>query len=141
MKIIESIKKYIENLECLKTFESVINVNYLGAENNSFSLEEVPTQPIVKRYIDGSSIRQFNFAFCSREPYGQEVLQQIENSNFYEDFATEIENKNNRNELPVLERAEVKSLEVTSSAYTVSVSEETAMYQINLNLKYYKGVI
>lgn len=138
MKIIEAIREYISNLDCMATFENAINVNYLGGENDSFSIEEVPCNPIVKKYLDGSTLRQYQFVFCSREPYGAEILQQIENSTFYEDFANEIEEKNNNDILPTIDNMEAMSLEITSNAYTVSVTDDTAMYQINLNLKYYK---
>lgn len=136
MNIIEAIREYISNLDCMATFE--INVNYLDGENDSFSIEEVPCNPIIKKYLDGSTLRQYQFVFCGREPYGAEILQNIENSTFYEDFANEIEEKNNNDVLPTLEGMEATSLEITSNAYTVSVTEDTAMYQINLNLKYYK---
>ena len=137
MNIIEAIREYISDLDCMATFE--INVNYLDGENDSFSIEEVPCNPIIKKYLDGSTLRQYQFVFCGREPYGAEILQNIENSTFYEDFANEIEEKNNNDVLPTLEGMEATSLEITSNAYTVSVTEDTAMYQINLNLKYYKG--
>lgn len=136
MNIIEAIREYISNLDCMATFE--INVNYLDGENDSFSIEEVPCNPIIKKYLDGSTLKQYQFVFCGREPYGAEILQNIENSTFYEDFANEIEEKNNNDVLPTLEGMEATSLEITSNAYTVSVTEDTAMYQINLNLKYYK---
>jgi len=136
MNIIEAIREYISDLDCMATFE--INVNYLDGENDSFSIEEVPCNPIIKKYLDGSTLRQYQFVFCGREPYGAEILQNIENSTFYEDFANEIEEKNNNDVLPTLEGMEATSLEITSNAYTVSVTEDTAMYQINLNLKYYK---
>ncbi|MBU5487023.1 chloramphenicol resistance protein [Clostridium sp. MSJ-8] len=140
MKIIEAIRDYISSLECMKTFDNAINVNYLDSETDNFSIEEIPCNPIIKKYVDESTIRQFQFAFCSREPYGAEIIQNIDNSSFYEDFANEIEDKNNKGILPLLADVEVRSLEVTSSAYAVSVTEDTAMYQINLNLKYFKGV-
>ena len=136
MKIIEAIREYIGNMDCMATFENAINVNYLGGESDNFSIEEVPVNPILKKYLDGSSIRQFEFVFCSREPYGAEVLQQIENSTFYEDFADEIESKNDNEVLPNIEG--IQSIEILSNAYTVSVTENTAMYQINLRIKYYK---
>lgn len=138
MKIIESIREYISKLDCMKTYENAINVNYLDGETDSFSIEEIPCEPVVKHYVDGSSIRQYQFVFCSREPYGAEILQNIENSTFYEDFANEIEQKNNKGILPSVDG--VRSLEITSTAYTVEVTEDTAMYQINLNFKYLKGV-
>lgn len=141
MKIIESIRNYIGNLDCMKTFENAINANFLDGEVDSFSIEEIPSNPIVKKYTDGSTLRQFQFAFCSREPYGQEIIQQIENSTFYEDFAEEIEDKNNQGILPIgINDIEPIGIEITSSAYVVATEEDTAMYQINLNFKYLKGV-
>lgn len=140
MKLIEAIRKYISELDCMATFDNAININYLSGEIDSFSIEEVPTEPVLKRYVNGSSIRQLQFVFCSREPYGAEILQNIENSSFYEDFANEIEEKNDKDILPELENGlEARSIEVRSTGYTVDVTEDTSMYQINLNLKYYKG--
>lgn len=140
MKLIESIRKYISELDCMSTFDNAINVNYLSGEIDSFSIEEVPTEPILKRYVNGSSIRQLQFVFCSREPYGAEILQNIENSSFYEDFANEIEEKNDKDIFPKLENGlKARSIEVRSTGYTVDVTEDTSMYQINLNFKYYKG--
>lgn len=138
MKIIEAIRNYISNLDCMSTLDNAININYLAGEVDSFSIEEVPCNTIVKRYLDGTAIRQFQFVFCSREPYGNEILQNIDNSSFYEDFAEEIEDKNNKGILPILTTGESLKIEVISSAYTVSVTEDTSMYQINLNFKYRK---
>lgn len=136
-KIIESIKDYISELECMNTYN--ININYLANEADSFSIEEAPCNPILKRYVDGSTLRQCQFIFCSREPYSEEILQNIENSSFYEDFANEIEYKNDNNILPILNNElEPVAIEVISTAYTESVTEDTSMYQINLCFKYKK---
>lgn len=140
MTIIESIRNYISNLNCMKTFEGVINANFLDGEVDSFSIEEVPCNPILKKYLDGSTKRQFQFAFCSREPYGAEIIQNIDNSGFYEEFTQEIEKNNDAGILPTNEDIESLNIKVTSSAYIVTTEEDTAMYQINLNFIYYKGV-
>lgn len=138
MKIIEALRDYIGKMNCMSTYTSAINVNYLDGVVDSFSIEEIPTIPILKRYTGGKAKRQFQFVFSSREPYSNEILQNIENSSFYEDFANEIESKNNADDLPVVTGVESLSIEVTSSAYTVSTEENTLMYQINLNFKYRK---
>ncbi len=139
MKIIESIRNYIGSLDCMSIFENAINVNFLDGETDNFSIEEIPCNPILKQYIDGSSKRQFQFAFCSREPYGAEIIQNIDNSGFYEDFSNEIEDKNSKAILPIGDsNVEPIELKVTSSAYVVTTEEDTAMYQINLNFKYFK---
>lgn len=122
----------------MSTFENAINANYLAGEADNFSIEEMPCEPILKKYLDGSTKRQFQFAFCSREPYGSEVIQNIDNSGFYEKFSDEVENKNNQGVLPICDNLEPLSINVTSSAYVAANEEDTAMYQINLVFKYLK---
>lgn len=139
--IIDSIRNYMRNLNCLDTFNNAIrvNVNYLEPNADTYSIEEVPVEPIVKKYINGDSIRQYAFIFTSREPYGADVLTNIDNSGFYEKLADEIE-KNNYNEIfPLLyEGLESLEIKVTSTGYAFAVTEDTAQYQINLRLKYFK---
>ena len=139
MTIIESITEYIKQLNCIKDFERIINVNYLS-EDESFSIEEIPCEPVIKKYIGGKTLRQFQFSFCGKEPYTAEIIQNLDNSGFYEIFADEIENKNDNGILPLIKKGlEAKSIEVTSSSYCLRADEDKAIYQINLNLKYYKG--
>lgn len=139
--IIDSIRNYMRNLNCLDTFNNAIrvNVNYLEPNADTYSIEEVPVEPIVKKYINGDSIRQYAFIFTSREPYGADVLTNIDNSGFYEKLADEIE-KNNYNEIfPLLDDGlEPLEIKVTSTGYAFAVTEDTAQFQIQLRLKYFK---
>lgn len=143
--IIESIRNYMRNLECLDTFNNAIrvNINYLEENPDTYSIEEVPVEPVVKKYINGDSIRQYAFIFTSREPYGADVLTNIDNSGFYEKLADEIEKKNNNGIFPLLDDGlESLEIKVTSTGYAFAVTEDTAQYQINLRLKYFKrGIV
>lgn len=139
--IIDSIRNYMRNLKCLDTFNNAIrvNVNYLEENPDTYSIEEVPIEPIVKKYINGDSIRQYAFIFTSREPYGIDVLTNIDNSGFYEKLADEIEINNNNEIFPSLNNGlEPLSINVTSTAYAFAVTEDTAQFQIQLKLKYFK---
>lgn len=139
--IIDSIRNYMRNLKCLDTFNNAIrvNVNYLEPNTDTYSIEEVPVEPIVKKYINGDSVRQYAFIFTSREPYGVDVLTNIDNSGFYEKLADEIELQNDNNILPNLEgNLEPLEIKVTSTGYAFAVTEDTAQFQIQLRLKYFK---
>lgn len=142
--IIEAIRNYIRTCSCLQEFEGVpglvkVNVDYLEENSTVYSIEEVPTDPIIKKYINGDSIRQFQFIFASREPYGADVLQNISNSGFYEDFANWIEAQNNNDNLPILDDGyESQEIKVLSPGYAFQVDVDKARYQIELRLKYYK---
>lgn len=137
MKIIEALKDYISKCPYLEEFSESINVDYLSDAYGSYSIEEVPTDPIIKKYINGDSKRQFDFIFSSRESYGADVLQNIENSGFYEDFSTWIEEESFNNNLPDLgEGRESIGIEVSTTGYAFQTDINQARYQIQLKLIY-----
>ena len=139
--IIKALRDYIRTCPHLDTFNNSIkiNVNYLEPETDTYSIEEVPIEPILKTYVNGDSIRQYAFIFTSREPYGVDELQNIDNSGFYEKFADWIENQNNNEIFPLLtNRLEPLEIKVTSTGYAFAVTEDTAQFQIQLRLKYFK---
>ncbi|AUM91509.1 hypothetical protein [Clostridium botulinum] len=139
--IIDSLRNYMRELKCLDTFNNAIrvNVNYLEPNIDTYSIEEIPIEPIIKTYINGDSVRQYAFIFTSREPYGADVLTNIDNSGFYEKLADEIEQNNNNAILPVLEtNLEPLEIKITSTGYAFAVTEDTAQFQIQLKLKYFK---
>lgn len=139
--IIDSLRKYIRTCPDLDTYNNAIrvNVNYLDSKTDTYSIEEVPITPILKTYVNGDTVRQYAFIFASREPYGSDVLQNIDNSGFYEKFADWIETQNDNSNLPAMDNGlEALSIEVTSTGYAFAVTEDTARYQIQLSLKYLK---
>ena len=139
--IISSIRNYIRQCPYLDTFNNAIrvNVNYLEPSANTYSIEEIPIEPILKKYVNGDSIRQYAFIFTSREPYGVDVLQNIDNSGFYEKFASWVESNNDNEIFPVLENGlEPLEIKVTSTGYAFAVTESTAQFQIQMRLKYFK---
>jgi hypothetical protein len=142
--IIEAIRDYIRTCPHLQEFEGAdgvikVNVDFLEELATSYSIEEVPTDPVIKKYINGDTVRQFQFIFASREPFGAYVLQNISNSGFYEDFANWIEQNNNNDIFPLLHAGyESQEIKVLSPGYAFAVSVDQARYQIELRLKYYK---
>lgn len=139
--IIEAIRNFIRTCDCLKEFEDEIvkvNVDYLDEDATCYSIEEVPTEPIIKQYVNGDSIKQYQFTFASREPYGRNVIQNIANSSFYEDFAKWIGDQNKIKNLPILSGGmESQKIEVISNGYAFQTDEDQARYQIDLRLKYF----
>lgn len=142
MSIIKSVRTFLKNCPLLQVDSNDrvrLGVDYLSDDTTTYSLEEVPVNPIVKRFINGSSIRQATFIFCSREPYGPELQQQLENSGFYEDFSEWLEECNDKGILPKLyDGKESKSIEAVTSGYAYNTDSDNAVYQIQLNFKYYK---
>lgn len=136
--IIEALRDYFSKCPLLSEFGKVINVNYLE-DTDMYSIEEVPTQPIVKKYVGGITKRQYDFLFASKECYSADIMQNISNSSFYEDFANWIEEQNDNDNLPVLDSGcEATKLEITTAGYAFGEDENNLRYQIQLKLIYLK---
>lgn len=138
MSIIESIRDFISGCPLLKN-GVLLNVDRLGDTEIEYTIDGEITNPILRQYVDGSSLRQFNFIFASREKYGSDTLQNIANSGFYEDFADWIENQSNSGNLPILDKYRIPQyIEVQSGGYVFDTDDSTARYQIQLNFVYYQ---
>ena len=137
--IIDALEKYFIGCELLK--DGALRVDYLGEKPVEYTIEVLPCDPVVKRYLGGSTVRQYLFAFGSREFYSQERLQNIQNSAFYERLADWVETKSMSGVLPELpDGMEAQQLEVVSSGYLFDGSMTNARYQIQLRLLYFKEV-
>ena len=135
--IIDALEKYFIGCELLK--DGALRVDYLGEKPVEYTIEVLPCDPVVKRYLGGSTVRQYLFAFGSREFYSQERLQNIQNSAFYERLADWVETKSMSGVLPELpDGMEAQQLEVVSSGYLFDGSMTNARYQIQLRLLYFK---
>lgn len=135
--IIDALEKYFIGCELLK--DGALRVDYLGEKPVEYTIEVLPCEPVVKRYLGGSTVRQYLFAFGSREFYSQERLQNIQNSAFYELLADWVETRSMSGILPELpDGMEAQQLEVVSSGYLFDGSMTNARYQIQLRLLYFK---
>ena len=138
MHIIESIRNFIAKCPLLKD-GCLLNVDRLGDTEIEYTVDGEMTSPILKKYVDGSSLRQFNFIFASREKYGSDTLQNIANSGFYEDFADWIETQSDSGNLPELDEFRIPQyIEVLSGGYVFDTNDSTARYQIQLKFVPYQ---
>lgn len=141
MNIIASIRDFIKKCpyleDYLNSMKPKVNVDFLDSDVISYSIERVPTNPVIQEYVDGSKKKQELFIFTSRESYGEDVFNNLENINFYENFANWISEKNNKNEFPILDKNnEVLKIEVVTNGYAFATDVDKAQYQIQLKLVY-----
>ena len=139
--IIKAIKDYISACSYLQEFEAAICavVGSVASNSELYAIEVVKSEPILKKYMSGDTLRQCHFTFCSKESYGTDVLQSIESSSFYDDFENWIEQENNKGNLPSLTGNYIPvEIKVISSGYAFPVSQDKSRYQIELILNFYK---
>ena len=96
--IIEGLTAYF--LKCPLLKDGVFRVDALGSEPVEYALESAITSPILKTYLDGSSIRQYQFNFNSREAYSMDRIMAIQSESFYEDFCNWVEEQSMIGNLP-----------------------------------------
>lgn len=138
MTIIEGIRDYMAGCPLLR--DGLLNVEYLGQTPTEYVIETVPTSPVVKQYADGGALKEYLFLFASREYFGTDTLQNIENSGFYEKMAEWIAAQNKTRHFPVLEKGKTaQEMQVVSTGYLFDASEKNARYQIQLRLLYYEA--
>lgn len=136
--IIDKVRDFIAKCPLLDEFAR-LNVDYLGPNATEYTIDSVPTDEILKKYVDGGTLKQYIFVFASREYYGPDVLQNIENSGFYEKFSDWLEEKTEEGDFPLLEgNKSANSIEAISSGYLLSATEDTGSYQIQIRLTYYE---
>lgn len=133
--LIHSVREYILTCPFLEDWR--VNVDYLGGAME-YSIDPLPAEPWIKRYADGGGIKQYQFAFTSKEYYDGDARTGIENSGFYQDFEEWIENNNKKGYLPDLENARKMPVrvETMTSGYLFDSETDMARYQIQCRLIY-----
>ena len=116
----------------------VMHLDFLPPEARSYSVCSVPTEPVLRQYLDGSSRRQLLFAVSSREFFGPDILRQAESLKFFEELEAWLEFQNQKKQLPALgEMRHCVSVELLSTAYPFSVSPDgMAQYQVQMKMTY-----
>lgn len=126
-------------MECSLLKDGVFRTDALGTDAIEYAIQTSSFDPIINKFVDGTSYRQYQFYFNSMEYYDMDRVQEIENSGFYEKFAEWIEEQNKAGNLPVLpEGMEADELRAQSPGYIFDITMQNARYQIPLVLFYYK---
>lgn len=138
MTIIDGVRAWLKTYAGLT--DGRLSVDFLPEEAKSYSVDTVPTTEIVKRYLDGSSIRQYLFCVSSREFYSDDIAQNVDNQAFYEGLSSWLESKSKRRQFPDIGTGRtVRTIEISSTAYPFIVDDHgTARYQLQLRLTYFQ---
>ena len=136
--LINSIRTFI--LSCPFLNEGRVNVDYIGADMQ-YSIDPLPCDPILQRYVDGGAKKQYQFAFTSKEEYDQDTRITIENSGFYQKFEEWMERNSLNGVLPELEKGKIPiRIETLNSGYLYEIDGNKARYRIECRLIYAQEV-
>ena len=134
--MISKIRQYFFDLGIIDE-NSNINVDFLSNEPIEYVIEPIPVEQVLRKYADGSSLRQFVFQFGSREYFGADVIQNMKNTEFYEDFSELIEDNNKKGVLPDIKG--IQSIECLNNGTINEDNTDNAKYVIQMRITYYKN--
>lgn len=123
---------------------NTLRVNFLGEDPQEYTLEDVPATPVLKKYRDGSSVRQALFVLASRELYSRDAVENLKASGFYEQLSDWLDAQNFQRNLPALpEGMTARKIEAITNGYCISadIEQNVQRYQIQLRLIYEKEAL
>ena len=135
--MIEQIREWL--LTCPLLSGQRLNINHLSGDALEFSILESPTTPVLKRYMDGSTMRQKAVSLTATKDQTPDILQNLAESGFWENFSEWVEAQNKNRSFPALPGdCWVQSVAVTSTHYLMAATAATARWQIQLSITYFK---
>lgn len=134
--MISKIRQYLFEQEIIDE-NNRLNVDFLGEEPTEFAIIPIAVDPIVERYINGVTYRQFQFQLISQNDYGSDVMQNMSNSSFYENLYEKIITLNKNKTLPSIEG--IDKIECLDNGAILSAGTNTARYSIQMRILYFKN--
>ena len=118
-----------------------LNFEYHEFKPGEYFIDTDSPDTLIKRYTHGNAIWQKPVYFCMVGSIGADQRVQIENKVEFEKFRDWVESKNLNRDWPELpENCHPISLECTTDGYAMAEQENTAQYQIQMNLTYQRNI-
>ena len=110
-----------------------ISADFLG-NIGDFSLDKIPTDTNVERWIIGIDKKRDVYSFRSRKAYSQDTINNLKNIGFFEDFEYIIKSNNEEGVLPDIEG--IESIECLNCGTLNSIDGTQATFDIQVQVTY-----
>lgn len=139
MSIIAAIRDYIKTYAGLDV-DAPVWVGHLGPNPTEYAVVPLAGVRTLESYINGSSLKEYPFAFQSAE-YTADDLARVESSGFFEEFADWLDSQTKAEIFPALGANQTAELiEATGWGYLIEQGQsDTGIYQIQCRLVYQQG--
>ena len=128
----EYLCKIIGTLSTNKNFK--INANMLSKNVNNYSLDKIPMEKTISKWIIGTKVQRDVYSFRSRMSYSQSTMTNLKNMGFFEEFEKTIESNNKNGILPDIEN--IRSIECLNCATMNYAETNTAEFDIQIQITY-----
>ena len=110
-----------------------ISADYLGGIDD-FSLDKIPTNTEVQKWIIGVVKRNEVYSFRSRKTYSQDTINNLTNIGFFEDFENKIKSNNDEGILPDIKN--IESIECLNCGTLIYAGTNDATFDIQIQITY-----
>jgi hypothetical protein len=113
-----------------------LNANNLDNEPNNYSLDKIPMEKTISKWVIGTKIQRDVYSFRSRTSYSQSTMTNLKNMGFFEEFEKTIESNNKNGILPNIDN--IKSIECLNCATMNYAETNTAEFDIQIQITYWE---
>lgn len=132
------LREYLMNvINSLNENYEQINIYFLSNEINNYSLDKIPEESTMERWINGIEIHRDVYSFRSRMNYSADVIDNIDNIGFYESFEETIRQANKDKQLPQI--GGIESIRCLNCGSMVNANTNTAEFDIQIEVVYRIG--
>ena len=124
------IKEFIETCPLLN--KGKVNLDYIKEKPQSYSVDETPVEPVLNNFPDGGRRLQIQFDFSIQASFN--ILENIKNSKFCDDFFKWIKEQNNNDNLPKID--DICWIKCLGRGTILQTTETTAIYVIPMQVVY-----
>lgn len=126
----ELIGKFIETCPLLN--KGKVNLDYIKEKPQSYSIDEIPVEPVLNYFRDGGRRLQIQFDFSIQANFS--VLENIKNSKFCDNFTKWIYEQNEKDNLPKIDG--IDWIKCLGRGTITRTTETTAIYSIPMQVAY-----
>jgi hypothetical protein len=117
-----------------------VHIDFVGMTPSQFGIRAEPTGQIIKKYLNGDTLRRFSFAL---EGLCDTISDEdrAKNNELYEELSLWLEEQTKKRQLPSMgSSARAMKIEATGGVYLASEAEDgdSAIYLMQIELNYYQ---
>lgn len=111
-----------------------INANMLSNKIDDYSLDKIPTDKEVEKWITGLEIHKEIYSFRSIKSYSQDAIVNLKKMGFFEEFEYAIEDNNRKGILPEIDG--IESIECLNCFTMINTDGKQAEFDIQIQITY-----
>ncbi len=135
---IDALRTYLLNVidEMINDTNYQINADMLSSNIGDYSIDRIPTKPIVRKWIIGTETIIDLYSFRSRKAYSQDMMNNLSNIGFFEKFEDKIKENNKNGILPQIDG--IQKIECLNTGSMNNATTNTAEFDIQIQITYRK---